>query len=164
MLHHLRQSLGGAPRFAEFLPDAEGVVERGHSPVAVLLILSISVVVAGMLAWAALTEVEQVGQADAGGVGVGHATSGACSVPHVAHFSITPPSRLAATLVTRASSNAGIAVVVISRRSARSPRTSARRRSGAPGSSCSRRVRPDFVHRMPPGETGVRSGIGEPRT
>jgi HlyD family type I secretion membrane fusion protein len=63
MLHHLRQSLGGAQRFAEFLPDAEGVVERGHSPVAVLLILSVSGVFAGMLAWAALTEVEQVVQA-----------------------------------------------------------------------------------------------------
>ena len=63
MLRHLRQSLGGAQRFAEFLPDAEGVVERGHSPVAVLLILAISGAFAGMLAWSALTEVEQVVQA-----------------------------------------------------------------------------------------------------
>jgi HlyD family type I secretion membrane fusion protein len=63
MLRHLRQSLGGGQRFAEFLPDAEGVVERAHSPVAVLLILSVSGVFAGLLAWSALTEVEQLVQA-----------------------------------------------------------------------------------------------------
>jgi membrane fusion protein, adhesin transport system len=55
---------GHARRFAEFLPDAQGVVERGHSPVAGLLILSISLVVGGLVAWAALTEVEQVVRAD----------------------------------------------------------------------------------------------------
>ena len=34
--------LCGAHRFAEFLPDAEGVIERGHSPVAGLLVLTIA--------------------------------------------------------------------------------------------------------------------------
>jgi membrane fusion protein, adhesin transport system len=63
MLRELRESFGGAQRFAEFLPDAEGVVERGHSPVAVLLILAIAGAFTGMLAWSALTEVEQVVQA-----------------------------------------------------------------------------------------------------
>ena len=53
-----------ARRFAEFLPDAQGVVERGHSPVAGLLILSISLVVGGLVAWAAITKVEQVVRAD----------------------------------------------------------------------------------------------------
>jgi hypothetical protein len=42
---------GDARRFAEFLPDAQSVVERGHSPVAGLLILSISLVVGGLVAW-----------------------------------------------------------------------------------------------------------------
>jgi membrane fusion protein, adhesin transport system len=55
---------GDTRRFAEFLPDAQGVVERGHSPVAGLLILSISVAVAGLIAWAAITKVEQVVRAD----------------------------------------------------------------------------------------------------
>jgi membrane fusion protein, adhesin transport system len=50
-------------RLAEFLPDAEGVIERRHSPVAGLLILVVALVFAGMLAWSALTEVEQVVQA-----------------------------------------------------------------------------------------------------
>jgi membrane fusion protein, adhesin transport system len=47
-------------RLAEFLPDAEGVVERRHSPVAGLLIVVVALVFGGALAWAALTEVEQV--------------------------------------------------------------------------------------------------------
>jgi multidrug efflux pump subunit AcrA (membrane-fusion protein) len=47
-------------RLAEFLPDAEGVIERRHSPVAGLLILVVALVFAGVLAWSALTEVEQV--------------------------------------------------------------------------------------------------------
>jgi adhesin transport system membrane fusion protein len=59
----LRERLAGTHRFGEFLPDAEGVVERGHSPAAGLLILTISGVFGGMLAWSALTEVEQVVQA-----------------------------------------------------------------------------------------------------
>ena len=42
MLRQLRERLTGARRFGEFLPDAEGVVERGHSPIAGLLILAIS--------------------------------------------------------------------------------------------------------------------------
>jgi len=53
----------GAQRFAEFLPDTEGVVERGHSPAAALLIVTVSAAFAGLLAWSALTEVEQVVQA-----------------------------------------------------------------------------------------------------
>ena len=60
MLQQLRDHLTGARPFGEFLPDAEGVVERGHSPVAGVLILSITAVFAGLLAWSALTEVEQV--------------------------------------------------------------------------------------------------------
>ncbi|MCC2665706.1 MAG: hypothetical protein K0S35_3628 [Geminicoccaceae bacterium] len=64
MLLELRERLTGARRFGEFLPDAEGVVERGHSPIAGLLILAISAVFGGMLAWSALTEVEQVVQAE----------------------------------------------------------------------------------------------------
>jgi len=60
----LRQGAGDARRFAEFLPDAQGVVERGHSPVAGLLILSISIIVGGLVAWAAITKVEQVVRAD----------------------------------------------------------------------------------------------------
>jgi hypothetical protein len=51
-------------RLAEFLPDAEGVIERRHSPVAGLLILVVALVFAGMLAWSALTEVEQVVRAE----------------------------------------------------------------------------------------------------
>jgi membrane fusion protein, adhesin transport system len=60
MLQQLRDRLTGARPFGEFLPDAEGVVERGHSPVAGVLILSITAVFAGLLAWSALTEIEQV--------------------------------------------------------------------------------------------------------
>jgi len=63
MLRQLRERLSGTRRFGEFLPDAEGVVERAHSPAAGLLILTISGVFGGMLAWSALTEVEQVVQA-----------------------------------------------------------------------------------------------------
>jgi multidrug efflux pump subunit AcrA (membrane-fusion protein) len=51
-------------RLAEFLPDAEGVVERRHSPVAGLLIVVVALVFGGALAWSALTEVEQVVRAD----------------------------------------------------------------------------------------------------
>jgi multidrug efflux pump subunit AcrA (membrane-fusion protein) len=51
-------------RLAEFLPDAEGVIERRHSPVAGLLILVVAVVFAGVLAGSALTEVEQVVRAE----------------------------------------------------------------------------------------------------
>lgn len=47
-------------RLAEFLPDAEGVVERRHSPVAGLLIVVVALLFGGALAWSALTEVEQV--------------------------------------------------------------------------------------------------------
>ena len=60
MLPQLRNYLTGARPFGEFLPDAEGVVERGHSPVAGLLILAITAAFAGLLGWSALTEVEQV--------------------------------------------------------------------------------------------------------
>jgi HlyD family type I secretion membrane fusion protein len=63
MVWHLPGSRGGAQRFAEFLPDTEGVIERGHSPAAPLLIVAVSAAFAGLLAWAALTEVEQVVQA-----------------------------------------------------------------------------------------------------
>lgn len=64
MLGKLRHSPPGTLRFAEFLPDAKGVVERGHSPVAGLLILIIAGVFGSLLGWAALTEIEQVVQAN----------------------------------------------------------------------------------------------------
>jgi HlyD family type I secretion membrane fusion protein len=60
MRQQLRDRLTGARPFGEFLPDAEGIVERGHSPVAGVLILSITAAFAGLLGWSALTEVEQV--------------------------------------------------------------------------------------------------------
>ena len=64
MLRTLRDSFTGAHRFAEFLPDAEGVIERRHSPVAGLLILAVAMAFGGALSWAALTEVEQVVSAE----------------------------------------------------------------------------------------------------
>jgi adhesin transport system membrane fusion protein len=64
MLRSLRDALSGRHRFAEFLPDAEGVVERQHSPVAGLLIVTVALVFGGLLTWAALAEVEQVVLAD----------------------------------------------------------------------------------------------------
>jgi HlyD family type I secretion membrane fusion protein len=51
-------------RLAEFLPDAEGVIERRHSPVAGLLIVVVALTFAGILAWSALTEIEQVVRAE----------------------------------------------------------------------------------------------------
>jgi len=53
-------SRSGRERFADFLPDAEGVVESGHSPLAGVLILTIAAVFGGLLAWSALAGVEQV--------------------------------------------------------------------------------------------------------
>ena len=51
---------GGADRFAEFLPDTEGIVASRHSPAAGYLIMAIAAMVATSLLWAGLTEVEQV--------------------------------------------------------------------------------------------------------
>lgn len=50
-------------RFRDFLPDAEGMTEGGHSPLAGLLIFAIAAVFASLITWAALAEVEQVVQA-----------------------------------------------------------------------------------------------------
>ncbi|HZA66838.1 MAG TPA: HlyD family type I secretion periplasmic adaptor subunit, partial [Geminicoccaceae bacterium] len=44
--------------------DAEGVIERRHSPVAGLLIVVVALIFAGILAWSALTEIEQVVRAE----------------------------------------------------------------------------------------------------
>lgn len=55
-----RPPLPRRERFADFLPDAEGVVESGHSPLAGILILTIAAVFGGLLAWSALADVEQV--------------------------------------------------------------------------------------------------------
>ncbi len=55
-----RRRQGHSHRYAEFLPDAEGLVERRHSPAAGLLILAVAGVFGGLIAWAGLTEVEQV--------------------------------------------------------------------------------------------------------
>jgi len=51
-------------RFAEFLPDTEGIVAARHSPVAGYLIFAIAAMVGAMLLWAGLTEVEQVVRAE----------------------------------------------------------------------------------------------------
>jgi len=59
-----RRSPSESHRYAEFLPDAEGLVERRHSPVAGLLILAVATVFAGLIGWAGLTEVEQVVRAE----------------------------------------------------------------------------------------------------
>ncbi|MGH6943557.1 MAG: hypothetical protein ACREH6_04980, partial [Geminicoccaceae bacterium] len=64
MIRGLREWLGGTHEFAEFLPDAEGVVERSHSPAAGWLILAVALMFAALLAWAGLTRVEQVVRAN----------------------------------------------------------------------------------------------------
>jgi membrane fusion protein, adhesin transport system len=51
-------------RYADFLPDAEGLVERRHSPAAGLLIVAVAAVFGGLVGWAGLTEVEQVVRAE----------------------------------------------------------------------------------------------------
>jgi adhesin transport system membrane fusion protein len=60
----LWERFAGSHRLAEFLPDAEGVIERRHSPVAGLLIVVVALTFGGAVAWSALTEVEQVVRAD----------------------------------------------------------------------------------------------------
>jgi adhesin transport system membrane fusion protein len=60
----LRRLLTPTDRYAEFLPDAEGLVERNHSPAAGLLILAVAAIFAGLIGWAGLTEVEQVVRAE----------------------------------------------------------------------------------------------------
>ena len=47
-------------RFAEFLPDTEGIVASRHSPAAGYLIMAITAMVISGFLWAGLTEVEQV--------------------------------------------------------------------------------------------------------
>jgi len=47
-------------RYAEFLPDTEGIVASRHSPAAGLLIMAIASMIMVALLWAGLTEVEQV--------------------------------------------------------------------------------------------------------
>jgi membrane fusion protein, adhesin transport system len=64
MLAGLWERIADSHRLAEFLPDAEGVIERRHSPVAGLLIVVVALVFAALLAWSALTEVEQVVSAE----------------------------------------------------------------------------------------------------
>ena len=56
----LRRPFTDGHRYAEFLPDAEGLVERRHSPAAGLLILALAALFGGLIAWAGLTEIEQV--------------------------------------------------------------------------------------------------------
>src|SRR5680860_1281236 len=60
MIMRPRDRVGGSSRFAEFLPDTDGMAERVHSPLAGLLILIIAAAFGGMLTWSALAEVEQV--------------------------------------------------------------------------------------------------------
>jgi membrane fusion protein, adhesin transport system len=64
MLGGLWERFADSHRLAEFLPDAEGVIERRHSPVAGLLIVVVALIFAGILAWSALTEIEQVVSAE----------------------------------------------------------------------------------------------------
>lgn len=52
-----------ARAYAEFLPDADAVIERGHSPLAAALIVLIALAVGGLVAWAAVAEVDRVVQA-----------------------------------------------------------------------------------------------------
>ena len=51
---------GGAHRYADFLPDAQGVANRRHSPVVGVLILAVAAAFASMLGWSAWAQVEQV--------------------------------------------------------------------------------------------------------
>jgi membrane fusion protein, adhesin transport system len=86
----LRRPATDGHRYAEFLPDAEGLVERRHSPAAGLLILAVAAVFGGLVAWAGLTEVEQVVRAEgqvepAGRVKVvNHPDGGRIAAIHVA--------------------------------------------------------------------------------
>ena len=64
MLREAWERFADGHRLAEFLPDAEAVIERRHSPVAGLLIVVVALVFGGALAWSALTEVEQVVRAE----------------------------------------------------------------------------------------------------
>jgi hypothetical protein len=50
----------GAYRYADFLPDAQGVANRRHSPVAGVLILAVAAAFGSMIGWSAWAEVEQV--------------------------------------------------------------------------------------------------------
>jgi HlyD family type I secretion membrane fusion protein len=59
-----RKPFDDSHRYAAFLPDAEGLVEGRHSPAAGLLILVVAGVFGGLVAWAGLTEVEQVVRAE----------------------------------------------------------------------------------------------------
>ncbi len=85
-----RRPFSDGHRYADFLPDAEGLVERRHSPAAGLLILALAGVFGGLVAWAALTEVEQVVRAEgqvepAGRVKVvNHPDGGRIAAIHVA--------------------------------------------------------------------------------
>jgi adhesin transport system membrane fusion protein len=62
MLMRLHSS-SGTRRFAEFLPDTESMADGMHSPLAGILVLTITCAFGGLLAWSAMAEVEQVVQA-----------------------------------------------------------------------------------------------------
>ena len=55
--------MASARAYAEFLPDADAVIERAHSPFAAALIVLIALAVGGLLGWAAVAEVDRVVQA-----------------------------------------------------------------------------------------------------
>jgi adhesin transport system membrane fusion protein len=86
----LRRPFVDGHRYADFLPDAEGLVERRHSPAAGLLIVAVAAVFGGLVGWAGLTEVEQVVRAEgqvepAGRVKVvNHPDGGRIAAIHVA--------------------------------------------------------------------------------
>lgn len=46
--------------YAEFLPDADAIIERAHSPLAPALIALIAFAIGGLLTWAAVAEVDRV--------------------------------------------------------------------------------------------------------
>jgi HlyD family type I secretion membrane fusion protein len=52
-----------ARAYAAFLPDAEAVIERAHSPLAAVLIVLIALMVGSLIGWAAVAEVDRVVQA-----------------------------------------------------------------------------------------------------
>lgn len=51
-------------RYADFLPDAQAIAAREHSPLARILLVAIALVTVTVIGWAAIAEVEKVATAD----------------------------------------------------------------------------------------------------
>ena len=79
----------GPQRYAEFLPDAQAVVQREHSPLSRILVAILSLLVLSFVAYLAIAEVERVASAQgvirpAGKVKlINHTTGGRVSAIHV---------------------------------------------------------------------------------